>query len=156
MLQGFKWSKTFENKNALFASRGGSRKTYGKTAGNSTNALIANIKRPDFPALWQEYTNGKQPLKQLAVRYGCSARTIRRRPDKVPPQHAQAATEGLNQTTAILSGFAFKRFGELSMAKATNLPEGYFGNFKRKLVCHQELKIEHKVKSIKDYFAKIP
>lgn len=39
--------------------------------------------RLDNKVLWREYTKGKQTYGQLAVKYGCSVRTIQRRLDKV-------------------------------------------------------------------------
>jgi DNA-binding Lrp family transcriptional regulator len=39
--------------------------------------------RLDNRVLWQEYTKGKQTYRQLADKYGCSAKTIGRRLDKV-------------------------------------------------------------------------
>ncbi|MFC2508734.1 MAG: helix-turn-helix domain-containing protein [Bacteroides sp.] len=45
----------------------------------------------DNQVLWEEYTEKKQTLKQLAERYRCSARTIQRRLDAfqgggIPPR----------------------------------------------------------------------
>lgn len=35
--------------------------------------------------------------------------------------------------------FAFERFRELNMVKTTNVPEGHFGNLKRKLGRHHRV-----------------
>lgn len=51
--------------------------------------------RPDPSVLWQEYVRGKQTLSQLAFRYGCSERTIRRRLDRVAVDTSVAQPRGI-------------------------------------------------------------
>lgn len=50
--------------------------------------------RIDTARLWQEYTGHKQAYSQLAERYGCSPRTIKRRLDAYTPPR-RAATPGV-------------------------------------------------------------
>lgn len=63
--------------------------------------------------LWLQYVEGKQTYKQLAAKYGCSAKTIQRRLDKVEPkppaQHARDITV-LMDTTYFGRGFGIMLF----------------------------------------------
>ena len=43
--------------------------------------------RLDASKIWLEYTSGKQTYAELAVKYGCSIKTIQRKIDSVKPVH---------------------------------------------------------------------
>ena len=47
--------------------------------------------RIDTAKLWQEYTEHKQTYSQLAAKYGCSPRTIKRKLDTYTPPHYSVA-----------------------------------------------------------------
>ncbi|MDR1864956.1 MAG: hypothetical protein LBR08_05220 [Bacteroidales bacterium] len=42
-----------------------------------------NTRRIDAELIWREYSTGKQIYNELAVKYGCSARTVQRKIDSV-------------------------------------------------------------------------
>lgn len=50
----------------------------------------------DSNIIWQEYTQGKQTYTQLALKYGCSTRTIQRRIDSAQVQRITTFTSAVN------------------------------------------------------------
>jgi hypothetical protein len=61
-----------------------------------------SIDRLDNDEIWRLYTEGKQTYSQLGVRFGCSAKTIQRRIDKIRIEcrsHFEAAANVLMDTT---------------------------------------------------------
>ena len=65
--------------------------------------------RLDSEVLWREYTRGKQTYGQLAVKYGCSVKTIQRRLDKVEVEVSESIRQNPGPTVVLMDTTYFGR-----------------------------------------------
>lgn len=104
-------------------------------------------RRKNAQDIFDEYFYGKQTYAQLAEKYGCSEKTIRRYIDKVNPRRK---TDFGRVANVVMDTTYFGK--EFSVMVFKNTLDGLFADLKNKLRNHNGLSTSRKKKLIDEFF----